>query len=77
MMSDDPFDIVKALAEEEARQWINVQKVASGHLTITVPEVRSVLHASPYLTMTGAAPMPNWFRRFWYWALLGWTWRKP
>ncbi len=22
------------------------------------------------------AKRPNWFRRIWYWALLGWTWRK-
>jgi hypothetical protein len=21
-------------------------------------------------------PMPNPFRRFWYWALLGWRWEK-
>jgi hypothetical protein len=21
-------------------------------------------------------PTPNWWRRFWYWALLGWRWRK-
>ena len=21
-----------------------------------------------------STPRPNWFRRFWYWALLGWKW---
>ena len=21
-------------------------------------------------------PVPNWFRRFWYWALLGWTFEE-
>jgi len=25
-------------------------------------------------TLTG--PVPNWWRRFWYWALLGWKWER-
>jgi hypothetical protein len=27
------------------------------------------------LTIDSTIRRPNWFRRFWYWALLGWTWK--
>jgi hypothetical protein len=47
------------------------------HLLITEPPVRSVLHASSCLTIQCTRPMPNLWRRFWYWLLLGWVWRKP
>lgn len=48
---------------------------ASQHLLITEPPIRSVLYASPYIRLEGPHPMPNWWWRFWYWALLGWKWK--
>jgi hypothetical protein len=40
------------------------------------PVARSRLCMSPgtdcYMQFT--APLPNWWRRFWTWALLGWVW---
>jgi hypothetical protein len=45
---------------------------------IETPEYRSelVIIKGQILVRT-IHPMPNWWRRFWYWALLGWRWRKP
>lgn len=27
------------------------------------------------LTFSYTKPIPNWWRRFWYWFLLGWYWK--
>jgi len=77
MTNDERWEEFKAGIDQEAKQWIKVEQVTSGHLTIALPTPRSVLHASPYIRIEGAAPMPNAWRRFWYWFLLGWVWRRP
>jgi hypothetical protein len=45
-------------------------------LIVRTEPVRSVLYITPELTVQSSAPLPNRWRRFFYWALLGWKWRR-
>lgn len=47
-------------------------------LGVKVEPVRSILTVDPVGKFEYHTPalMPNRWRRFWYWALLGWTWRR-
>ena len=38
--------------------------------------VRARLYVWGGLVISSHRPMPGAFRRFWYWALLGWTWEE-
>lgn len=49
---------------------------ASGILSVTVPPVRGILSiTADFKIHTSQAP-PGYWRRFWYWALLGWRWER-
>ena len=50
--------------------------VYGGRITDINPLPRSVLKLGPNIGIQSTAPMPNWWRRFWLWALIGWTWEK-
>lgn len=48
------------------------------YLQVTLPPVRSrLMMGATTIWIDSPQPMPNWFRRFWYWALLDWTWEVP
>jgi hypothetical protein len=38
-------------------------------------QIRSVLLIGGMVRIESPHPMPGWWRRFWYWALLGWKWK--
>ncbi len=38
------------------------------------PERHSQVRITPDFVVQSANPLPNPWRRFWYWALLGWKW---
>ncbi len=38
--------------------------------------VQSRVYFTPKVAMRVETPLPNRWRRFWYWALLGWTWEE-
>lgn len=42
--------------------------------TLAVPPYFSRLHIAPNFVVDCDRPRPSAFRRFWYWALLGWKW---
>lgn len=63
-------------AEPEAHRLAHLPSADSTALRISLPHPRTVLHCSGCLTVGGIEPMPNWWRRFWYWALLGWWWEE-
>lgn len=37
---------------------------------------RLIISDTNLISVESSTPMPNLFRRFWYWALLGWRWEK-
>jgi len=43
---------------------------------LLLPKPVCELQIIPELRITSASPIPNRWWRFWYWVLLGWTWRK-
>jgi len=43
---------------------------------ITLPLVMALLVITPEFQVQTMCPPPNAWRRFWYWALLGWEWQK-
>jgi hypothetical protein len=45
-------------------------------IILNLPPNRSILHITPNLTIHSSHPVPNRWRRFWYWALLNWKWEK-
>jgi len=49
-----------------------------GYRIATPPEPVGwvILQPAPFKTQWGISVWPNWWRRFWYWALLGWTFEK-
>ena len=49
----------------------------SSSLLIHMEPCRSVLTITPDFVIYSYAPFPNRVRRFFYWLLLGWTWRRP
>jgi hypothetical protein len=40
-----------------------------------MPKTKSILEISPEFHVDLLGCKPNRWRRFWYWALLGWIWR--
>lgn len=42
--------------------------------TVQTPPYKSRLNVNPDLCFFFIHPRPNWWRRWWYWMLLGWTW---
>ncbi|MBY0525580.1 MAG: hypothetical protein K2R98_19400 [Gemmataceae bacterium] len=51
-----------------------VDKVAVRDLFPTY-QYQSRLYITPTFCVAVEKPMPGMWRRFWYWALLGWTWK--
>lgn len=45
-------------------------------VNIRIAPTLSILNITPDYRIYSTAPMPNWFRRLWYWILLGWTWEN-
>lgn len=45
-------------------------------LEIMPTGARSKLFVTPDLVVGDKRPIPNRWRRFWYWALLGWRWES-
>lgn len=45
-------------------------------LHIVNPPPRSILTITPQFKIEYHETPPNRWRRFWYWALLGWKWEK-
>lgn len=43
---------------------------------IQLPTYRSKLTISGEFYIMFEEPVPNQWRRFWYWALLGWKWKE-
>ena len=43
--------------------------------SLSAPKYRSVLNIRGDLEMHFLAPKPNWWWRFWQWALMGFRWR--
>ena len=43
-------------------------------LTFAQPKPQSELRFTSDFTFRSVDQIPNLWRRFWYWALLGWTW---
>jgi hypothetical protein len=39
------------------------------------PKYKSELSIGGLIFISSTDPVPNRWRRFWYWALLGWEWR--
>ncbi len=51
--------------------------VPLGAITIDQPwpkQYHSRVNVTPNFTISSERPLPNPWRRFWYWALLGWKW---
>ncbi len=47
------------------------------HLLIAIPPpVKSALLIRDLVRIESPKPPPNFWWRFWYWALLGWTWER-
>lgn len=45
------------------------------YLQVTLPPVRSrLVIGGGTVKIDSPRLRPNWFRRFWYWLLLDWTW---
>lgn len=44
--------------------------------TIHRPAYKALLIITADFHIQSARPLPNRWRRFWYWALLGWRWEK-
>lgn len=51
-------------------------KAKGGAVRILPIEYKSALVITPTYRVMSEHTMPNRWRRFWYWALLGWTWEK-
>jgi hypothetical protein len=45
-------------------------------MELKFPVYKSRLHITPDFSIPHEQPVPNPWRRFWYWALLGWRWEK-
>jgi hypothetical protein len=45
-------------------------------LHVVQQKPQSVLFIMDSFRIESCKPMPNRWRRFWYWALLGWKWEK-
>jgi len=45
-----------------------------GLLLLEPPPVRSVLYIQGVIRIESSSPLPGWWQRFWYRALLGWRW---
>lgn len=43
---------------------------------IAKPAGHVVMQPEPFKTMFPISVYPNWWRRFWYWALLGWRFER-
>ncbi len=43
---------------------------------IAKPAGMVVMQPPPFKTTFPVSVYPNWWRRFWYWNLLGWTFEK-
>ena len=50
--------------------------VLESSLTFCVKDAKSEVLVTDGFRIQSAKPMPNWWRRFWYFSLLGWRWRK-
>lgn len=37
---------------------------------------RSTLYFTPNIAISSPHPPPNWWWRWWQWALLGWRWER-
>ena len=75
-MSDAEDATPERLAEEarkwDCREW---KPTDPGWRLVDPPPILSVLTiADGAMTVASCKPMPGRWRRFWYWALLGWTW---
>jgi len=45
-------------------------------LRISPPQPQSALIIGDAMRIESEQPRPNRWRRFWYWALLGWRWEE-
>ena len=45
------------------------------HIWPTMPKYKARLVLTPDFQIHSTI-WPNWWRRFWYWALLGWHWER-
>lgn len=55
---------------------VMVGSLIPGTLTVYLDASKSVLIIQDSLKIESRRPIPNWWRRFWYWALLGWRWER-
>lgn len=46
------------------------------YLMISDPQAKARLVIGGVLVINTALELPNWWWRFWYWFLLGWTWER-
>jgi hypothetical protein len=70
------WDGAKPEPKPEVTGSIGLEGNRPMNLLISIPPVRSVLHIGGPIQVETSKNPPNWWWRFWYWALLGWTWRK-
>lgn len=56
--------------------WAGGESPEPLHVVFNIPKDKSKLKITPTLHVYSSKKYPNWFHRFWYWALLGWTWEK-
>lgn len=59
------------------KEWLKKNTDLGSLLEIVeIPKAKAILYILPDFYIETKEAKPNWFREFWYWALLGWKWKN-